>query len=902
MRSKSDFSKAAISTRALLESKLTAPSPRSAIARLSLQRVLGAESDARLVLFSAPAGFGKTTLMAQYAGQLRDQGVNTGWLTLDPADNDLERLLVYLNAAFAQIDSELSDGPGLLGRTGEGTPDLAFRIPRNGRPFALFLDEFEVVQNPAVHDYIRLLISYLPPGARIVIGSRNHPNVGIGRLRARGQLLLIGPLDLRFSVEECMELLRAARGLNLSEDEVRVLHQRTEGWVAAIQLASVSLAMRDDTANFISQFSTGVSDVYEYLSEDVLRLQPAQVQSFLLRTSILGELSPGLCATVTGRADSAALLQQMERDGLFLTRVAEQLQVYRYHSIFAEFLRSQLALRDALAADEIHRVASDWFRDQGRLVPAIEHALASGDFGRVMSMLGTEAELLFKEGRFELLQRWFDRIPIEVLRPYADLMVMFALALPRKDKYLRIKQLIDHMVYESDSTPDWARAHEAHSLTMQDKLAQCLALCDDDSARGQLPPGRRLRMSSLFLANALVAADEFPRALRYLEEGKRSFAALDSVVFLALAEKVHGMMELGQGRLRDALLRLRRAYDTIPPDEDGALACAVGTGLAVLLYEAGDMEAAQRLLARCHASAMDSGFPDILIAGSVTHARILMARGLQAEAFAVIADMESKGYDAQLPRVVASAWLERARIAILAGDHALAKGYLANADDRELWHALSGFSPYANDVDCLAIGRARLMVHTNRSDAAIPLLKSHLKDALLRQRNFRALKLRILLACALNASGDRRSAMRTLREALGFASTEGYVSAFRDEGPLVATLLRDLQESGTNSEGLPVEFLELVTGVPSVRPRASNRPQVEAPVAALPAPIKEGLTSSEARVLHLLSKGLSNQELAAQLFVSESTVKTHLARINAKLGTKRRTQAVAAARMLQIID
>ena len=890
----------------ILESKLLPPTSGSLIFR-SLNERLFSNNSAKLILICGPAGFGKTSLMVQYESSLRRQQVACGWLTLDSADNDVNRLLIHLDAALNRIEDDFNDRSGTASihvePTSDGALDAVFRLSTYKQPFVLFIDEFEAIKSSIVLDFIQLLISHLPSSGRIVIGSRNHPNLGLGRLRIRGQLLVLGVEDLRFSIEETRELIRSKKNLSLTNDDAIKLHKCTEGWVAALQLASLSLAQHKNFKTFISAFSKESQDIAECLSEDVFLHQSPEVKRFLLGTCILKELSAPLCDAVMGRTDSATMLDQLERSGLFLTHTGERFRTYRYHAMFASFLRNQLYEGNLSAIPLMHLQAAEWFAAENRPVPAIEHAIEANNYSLVMSLLAEHAERLLKEGRFELLGRWFARIPDEVLQPQVDVLMIFALSVPRKDRSFKLKKLLDGVLSSDEYSQRWINTYKMHSLTMEDRLMECLQSCAEERTGPSSEIAIHKNVSILFRANTLVAANQFSKAFQYIDECKHVFSKDSSGISIALSEEIHAIMELGLGQLNDATHRLRRTYDRMAPSNFGGLGATIGAALAIMLYERGEDSAAEQLLSKHLTLAKEWGLPDMLIAGTVMLARIVGARGHQDEALEMLAGMEALGYELGLRRVLASTWLERARMAILAGAYPLGKSYLDNANDVELWKSLNGFSPYANDVNCIAIGQLRLMLHTGRSESAIPILKKQMNEAKLSRRRFRGLKLKIFFAYALYATGDRRNAMRNLREALQFAHAEGFVSVFREEGARIAEMIREFRDTGLASEPtgeVSSDFLNLLLT------SAGSEPSPIKP-AGMIADLqdqrewREDLTRKELKVLLLLSKGLSNQQLANQLFVSESTVKTHLARINTKLGVGNRLQAVAIARELRLI-
>lgn len=375
----------------------------------------------KLVLVRAPAGFGKTTAMAQSRQRIEASGVATAWLTLDRADNDVSRFLRCLSEAVQRlgVDEPPSNTPF----------DAVAALAAHGSPFTLFLDDFEVVQEPAVLGLIREVIDHLPRQGQIVIGSRGLPDLGLGRLRARGQLVEIDTDRLRFNLEETSAFLGQRVGQTLPVEMLSQLHRKTEGWVAAIWLASMALERHGLETGFVERFSGSDRAVADYLAEDVLAHQPKEIRDFLLRTSILRQLDASVCQTLNPRADCAAILDQLAASNLFITPVTDgDAPTWRYHSLFADFLRAQLVRERPDDVARLHLAASGWYESQGRPVPAIDHAIEGGDHPYALMLLDSHAEQFLDQGRMRMLSRWFSAIPEHQLQahPFLQLIALWA--------------------------------------------------------------------------------------------------------------------------------------------------------------------------------------------------------------------------------------------------------------------------------------------------------------------------------------------------------------------------------------------------------------------------------------------------------------------------------------------
>ena len=895
--------------RIILPSKLNPPRTSSAqVTRTRVAELVRTAAPGKMILVRAPAGFGKTTVLVQCRAQLQERGIDSAWLTLDSGDNDPSRFLACLAAAVTQMTGddagfaqpELANG-GALG-------DIALRIMErlavHGAPFALILDDFETIQEPTVLELVRELLDQLPRGGQLIIGSRGLPDLGLGRLRARGQLLEIDAGQLRFSSDETEEFFIRHRAIPLSADDLAQLHGKTEGWIAALWLASVSLQRRDDRSAFIARFSGSHEAVADYLANDVLARQPAQVRDFLLRTSILRHLNPSLCNALLGRDDSAQVLAELAAANLFLVPIEAPEKTYRYHSLFADFLRAQLAAEvpDALAG--LHRAASRWYQQQDRPVPAIDHALDGDDLEHALAMLAQHAESLLEEGRMRLLTRWFDRIPARTLQPLPLLQVIRAWALCFTRGPWEAMALLNASPCAASSDPQV----QSYVLALRPSLH---ALMDDNEqayrvgseALAHLPLLNPFADSALANEMAYVSCFMGQRQQSYqlLQAARQRQGTRASFFNQMYSESIEGIIDLEEGRLRQATARFRMA---VRSTHAGSYTHTNGNAFAGILYadvlyEANDLDQAARLLHVYVPLAKDVGLADHMIIGYLRLARIAFQRGDIDQLFQCLAELEQVGHHRQLPRVVASARLERARVFLMQGNRQASRDELQRANDAAIWGRVRELRMPAHDLEYFDLGQLRWDIHFGDAGAAVKLLDGAIGAASAASRHRRALKLRVLQCLARKRSDDQRGALAGMTELLATASQENFVRLIIDEGPAIGSLVRQVleaaQEPRTGSRD-PIfsEYLQrLAHGFGGATDDAPAAPAQDA--------MAEPLTPREISVLLLLAEGYSNSALAEKLFVSDSTVRTHLRNINMKMGVQSRMQAVSNARRLGII-
>lgn len=866
--------------------------PRVALCDLVEQAVA-----ARVVLVRAPAGFGKTTALLQVRERLQARGQAVAWLTLDAADNDPSRFLDGLAQALAGTHEAAS-------AAGDEPLGMIASLAAPGQPYALVLDDFECIHAAAVLELVREIIDRLPRGGRLLIGSRNLPSLGLGRLRVRGELVEVDTERLRFTLAETTEFLGRRRRLPLPADAVERLHRRTEGWVAALWLASVALQGRPAGRDLVEAFPGSDRSLADWLADDVLAAQPPPVRAFLLRTSILRHLDPALCDVLVPGQDSAAMLQRLHDSNLFVSPLEGDAGGWRYHSLFAGFLRGQLAREHPRELAGLHLAASRWYERAGRPVPAIDHAIESGEHGHALALLEQHASEFLAQGRMRLLARWFDALPAHRLAAHPTLPVVAVWA----TCFTRGARAAIEQLARSGCAGSSLREVQAHLralrpvlLAMTDRIEQAF-----ESGQESLhQPSGAVPFADSVLSNAMAhvvaSMGEGREAQRLLDAARR---AQGSGAFNRMyTESVEGLIDLREGRLQQATARFRIAAsaqgaNAYAPTHGNAWA---GVLYASVLYEADRTDEAEHLLRVYLPLACDVGLPDHMILGHTMRARIAFWRGDVDQAFQMLTELEYLGHERQLPRVAASAKLERARLLALQGNGQACADELDRADDEAVWTRAARLQLPAHEIEDIAIGRWR---HALRFGDARPVpaqLCAAIAHARARALHRRALRLRVLLAIAQARCGEAAAARATICATLREAAAEGFVRLLVDEAEPAAALARPIATALADEEtdrAQPQLAVRLQRLAAAFGPGPSAEPE---PAGATSALAIEPLTRTELRVLQLLAEGYSNGAMAEKLFVSDSTVRTHLRSINMKLDARSRTQAVAIGRRLGLI-
>lgn len=866
------------------------------------------------MLIRAPAGFGKTTLMAQCRARFEMNCIDTAWLTLDNGDNDASRFVANLAAAAAQITTAhlpypQEIDPAHRSFSGELVLDIMASLGAHTPPFALFLDEFENLHAPPILALVREIINHLPRQGQLIVGTRGRPNLGLGRLRARRQLVELDESHLRFSIEETVEFFTQCRRVGLSEGDMTQLHLKSDGWIAALWLASLVLERLDGRgrSEFIARFSGSHEAVSEYLVDDVLAKQSDHIRNFLLHTSILRELNAPLCDALLARTDSAQTLIQLKDSDLFLLPLQGDEEVFRYHPMFAQFLRAYLMREKPDELERLHHSASQWYEAQGRLVPAIDHALDGHHFERASNLLSCHAESFLEQDRMLLLTKWLTAMPESFVHKSPLLQVVRAWALCFSRGPWDAMQFVESSGCLSSKDPN-ARTHilalHPTLLAMMDRTDEAYKVGTESLTH--LPIANPFAQGALAntMAYMMFFHGRHVESHKLLDTARHCPGEIAKPFHRMYAETILGIMDLEEGRLRQATSRFRMAINSTDLESQMFAHGNAFAGImcADALYETNDLVQAAHLLHVYVPLTKNIGLADHVIIGCLRLARIAGCHGDIDLAFRSLTDLEYLGYERRLSRLVLSAQLERARMLLLQGNQQGAKDELHRAQDPMAWEHIQTLHMPANDLDYFKLGALRWEVHFCCTATTLRRLECEIAAALESRRYRRALKLRVLQCLAYENSGDQSVALATMDDVLKIACKEGFQRLVIDEGDGVGRLVRRLVESmrqeGTDRRDIIYsEYLQrLLKGFGPIAASDDDK-RVADQHGRLVGP----LTSKEQRILLLLADGYSNIAIADKLFVTESTVRTHLRNIYTKLNAQSRTKAIAIAHRLGLI-
>ncbi len=889
-------------SRTLITTKLFKPTlRRELVPRPHLVAALNAGLSGKLTLVSAPAGYGKTTLLGEWIDQ---QEVPFGWVSLDAKDNDPDRFFSYLIAGLQAIDVTVEDNILSNLQTQSGDKVGAFLLPlinqisASADHFALVLDDYHRIHDQEIHNALTYLLENLPPNMHLVIATRSDPPLRLAKLRAQGELCEVRVDDLRFTVEEAVQYFNQSMGLGMSPSDITILTQKTEGWIVGLQLAGITLQKHPDKHQFVVTFAGDDRYIADYLLDEALNRQPAQIQSFLLQTSILDRLCASLCDSVTGWDDSQSLLTALEQANLFLVPLDHQRVWYRYHHMFADLLQNRLKLSKSAQLRDLHRKASIWYEDNSLLADAINHAVAADEMGRIVQLTENLAIHKMDAGELDVLIAWLDRQPNSLLLRHPWLLVARSWVFLNTGKYDAVEtsltELEDILSAESYSK-GLVSSIQGHIAAIRSYLAE---MRSDPNTAIQLAedalkflPEKNVQLRAFVatrLANALSWMGDLERAIDALREAGDAAKAAEDGQLALTAHSEMATLQFVTGQLSEAIESFEeiKSYAEFLAQKDGRRLPAMGMifrQLGSALLERNRLSEAKYYASEAVQICQQWGEKDTLM-----HALLVLAK---VNFFHGEFDKYEHYIDQAIQVSKSISILSHSFVIAFRYHYLLVRGEL---EEVEIWSRDSALSiddeiRFDQRIDYQNF--ARLLAAKGNYEHALQIIKKLVILAENAGAKFYTIKLYVLLAKILQQMNQPEDAIQALEKALAIASPEGYVRSFLDEGELIAQLVYQAAQEGIYPEYCQ-RLLDEFSKEVSV-PRDSQ---------GRPGDLVEPLTERELEVLGLIAQGSTNQEIARDLYLSLYTVKSHARNIFSKLGVKNRTEAVAKARLFGLLD
>ncbi len=865
----------------------------------------------KLTLISAPAGFGKTTLVSEWIDGATASSTSStslhqfSWLSLGEEDNDIARFLSYFIAALQKIDPKIGTAMVEALLSPEPPPveplmtTLINQITAIEANITLILDDYHVITAQPIHAALTFLLDHMPPTLHLVITSRANPPLPLAKLRGRGQLVEMRAADLRFTVPEAATFLNQTTGLNLSTEDVEALEARTEGWIVGLQLAAVSMQGRnpEQTRTFITGFTGTHRYILDYLTDEVLNRQPQNIRSFLLQTSILEQLSAPLCQAIIGQAEGRQILAQLEQANLFLIPLDDERRWYRYHHLFADVLRSRLQQTQPEFVNQLHHRAAEWYQQQATTLEneelvssAVHHALAGSHWEYAARLTEPVFFPMLIRGRQFTVKRWLETFPTDELHTRPQLCLYYAwimLFTGQVDSYKPLLQIAEQIWRSENNQPKLGQVFnlQANVARLRGDTARTIELAQQ--ALACLPEEDLFQrsISTMALGAGYVSTGRVTEAEEMLSQAGTLSRLTDNLLVQLIVMLRLGDVQMMQGQLHRA-----------------------GQIYAEVLELAGERPLWQRVEAHIALGRLHRQWNNLDTAQTHLQQGLELAQQTRREVYL------SRGYVAlgQLRWVcgqveqAAEAFEQAVTVAQQFG-HANAIGY-ARANQVWLWltaarpnleaiahwqaeRALFPNDPpaYEREPDHLVL--ARLLLTQNEPLTAAPLLNHLLEAAELAGRVDSQIKILVLQALAYRTQGQPDKALSTLERALVLARPGGYIRVFVDEGQAIIGLLRQLAKQRHEQESAQIQLVEILAAL-------GQTVELTAPAAQ---PLIEPLTDREFEVLQLIANGASNRDIGQEMVISVHTVKKHISNIFGKLGVNSRTEALARAQELDLI-
>jgi ATP/maltotriose-dependent transcriptional regulator MalT len=885
----------------ILLTRLAIPSPRPVrVLRPRLTARLDQASNYRMAVVIAPAGSGKSSLLSEWCHLAIERGEKVAWLSLESGDNDPARFLLYVINALNQVVPELGEDSRSPLSSSQRPPldgvltALLNELSTLESSVTLILDDYHAILSDAVHELVETLLEHAPAGVRPVIASRAEPPLPLSRWRVRGQLMELRASELRFTGEEATAFLNEVMGLALEPEAVARLEARTEGWIAGLQLAALSLQGRADAAGFLDQFTGSNRYVADYLFDEVLSRQPEPVQEFLVQTSMLDRLCGPLCDSVTGRTGSQALLERLESANLFLIPLDEERRWYRYHHLFADVLRARLQQASGDTA-ELHGRAALWYEKQELVEEAVHHALAGDQTEHATRLIEEHVPAVWGRGERHTVETWLQALPEERIRASPLLTIHLGVVYYYNHQIAAMEDLLYGGRFEEPVDTEEARDVKGRLLALRGHLARLQgntqhALALSHEALSYLSAAQPVWRNAAQLNLGLLHHEsgdlnEANEALTAAIAGSRT--GRDFHILLA-SSIARGRIPEAQGALREAddwyrsLLQMAAERKALQFPE----VALVYAGLGRLRYNQNDLPGAETYLME----GLKRKHPNFTASCLMELLKVRNAQKDRDGVAAVLAQLE------QAPLLANQPWLSdtitalRVRMGLSRDEEARTWMEWYEAEGRER----TGFRlPLFEIREFEELTWAQVCQATGRSQVASARLDALLQQAVQQGRHGAALAIRVFLALLHQEAGRGERAVALLEPALTLAETEGYRRVFLDAGSRLVPVLRQAA-----AQGIVPEFVgEVLAAFRDEGLIAGAPPPRESPQLAYSPPLSE----RELEVLRLVAAGLSNTEIAQQLFLSVGTVKRHLSNISSKLDATSRSSAVARARALGVL-
>ncbi len=881
---------------AVISSKISVPTaPVTNLARVGLDEIVETAQDKRLILICAPAGYGKTTIMSQWADLLEKKGEKTAWLTLDSSDNDPGRLYFYLDlvlsnreireVAGAEIDTDL-----IRGVSSAHASLLAALLEKPQAPKTIFIDDFESIQNPESQNLVELLQSQAPSGVKLIVATRTLPPWKLAKLKVTGSMLEIGPDQLRLQSSEIAEfhLLPIAR--TVSDAVFDRIVDVMEGWVAGVQLSLLAIKDQPRPEDFVARLLGRTGDINAFLTEEVFNSLEKSVQDFLLFTGILERFSAPLCEAMTNNTNGEDTINEMVRRGLFVQSLDQHNEWYRYHNIFKTYLQNRLLSQYTDQVEKLHEIAAKWFAENGQFEEGVYHAIEAGRQGLAAELLSRSIRTMVERGQLETVERYISNLDAEQIGSYPEILGGAAWAYTFLRRFDKLQEIMDQKSFASNA--DILTLRPLLSI-FHDNLAAAYEQATENLSK--IPETLAFNRGVLLniIAYCLVARSKFEQATAQVARAKAYHQGAGSIFGQAYSDVIVALIDRAKGNIEEALRKLEMV-------ENSNVAKSVAVGFhAELLYILDRLSEAEQILMRHFQLAVKNAPPDFVTLSFLIRARIAFARNKFDSAYSILEEGEHVGKKWPLPHMVSIMRWERVRFALMRDELEAALHFAPKNSDGKLAYSVKGkYLRLSDETTSEDIAAIRLQIYANPSHKLLANINREISVAEQKGRKWRALQLQVLYAIANNELGEREPALRAMNDAVEDGFKLGVVRTFLDEGDGVKSLLYQLTKNRVNDPHPQTDSIKKIDYLCRLLNEPKDSFINRLPNASPSLNITVNLTKRERQILNLLCQGLSNEQIGQKAYLSTNTIKWHLKRIYEKLGVKTRVEASAMARKI----
>lgn len=866
----------------------------------------------KVTLIKGSAGFGKTSLAMQWRDYLINQAIQVAWLSLDEDDNNVERCINHIVAAIHSAEPSIQISSSFLVESQSQQTinyiliELVNTLHTANIPIYFILDDFHLIHNKTIQNALTFLIKYTPSNFHLVICTRVQPTLSIYTLRTKNQLFEIDIADLRFNQEELSAFFLNTHQLALSQDDIHTLWEKTEGWIASLQLI-LFLSRRGHSLKSLSDKLGENHSISEYLAENAIDSLSPDTLDFLLKTSILERLNSGLCNQLTQRSDSQYMLETLYKRGIFTLPLDPEFHWFQYHHLFSSFLRQRLHQQLPKAVNHLHCLASDWYADNDYTDEAVYHALAAKDTQKAIRLVEQRAMWWVEHSFMGTLLNLVDKLPAESIKTHAPLQMAIGWAhclMHHQHETHAALDCVQQLITTHDTLSIEKGVLQATMLIYADRLDEVEALLAPCFAQKDKCTPWTLSVGYNVMTYVLLNTYRYQEAIQ-LQENTEPFRHVTQGHFAKVyGDCLSGLALLAQCQIRAAQEHFSRALDKACKygGEHSHMAYLAGALLGHLYYEQNELDKAKKLLSRSRELGIEGGVADFYIATYCFSARLETLNGRFPQAYEILKEGLQIAHKLNIPRLDFIIRAELIKLFLLQGDSQAAQRTMQRLDETSI--ALSATPGIAEQmIEIRELARAHLLCKVGQCQQTIDMLNTILEETIKNARHYSQVKVRTALAAALEHAGHPQKAEEVLLPALETGLAHNMVRTFIDEGYLVMCVIKrianaqslpSLHTTTSNASHLNHYLLTLLRLFSDTYPTPLEM-QTHTP--ALVEPLKE----KEMQILKMLEKGLSNKEISKELHIGINTVKWYLKGIYTKLGVKRRTQAITEAKRLELL-